>query len=154
DRETWGDDRLVAGHGDRPWEEFFAEAPVPPAVARELARVHATREDFLPALTPAEKRARLERISYQDYLLSVARLPPAALPFFAGMGFRNNMRMDTAPALKAAQYGAPGFAGLGLEEDLTYAEGSYTFHFPDGGATIARLLVNRLIPAAIPGRHD
>ena len=154
DRETWGDDRLVAGHGDRPWEEFFAEAPVPPAVARELARVHATREDFLPGLTPAEKRARLERVSYQDYLLSVARLPPAALPFFAGMGFRNNMRMDTAPALKAAQYGAPGFAGLGLEDDLTYDEGSYTFHFPDGGATIARLLVNRLIPAAIPGRHD
>ena len=154
DRETWSDDRLVAGHGDRPWEEFFAEAPVPPAVARELARVHATREDFLPGLTPAEKRARLERISYQDYLSSLARLPPAALPFFAGMGFRNNMRMDTAPALKAAQYGAPGFAGLGLEEELTYDEGSYTFHFPDGGATIARLLVNRLIPAALPGRHD
>jgi spermidine dehydrogenase len=35
-----------------------------------------------------------------------------------------------------------------------YADGgSYTFHFPDGNASIARLLVRNLIPAAIPG-HD
>ena len=154
DRETWGDDRLVAGYGERPWEEFFADAPAPPFARRELARIHATREDFLPALTAAEKRARLETISYQDYLLGMARLPREALPFFAGLGFRNNMRMDTAPALKAAQYGAPGFSGLGLEEELAYDEDGYTFHFPDGGATIARLLVNRLVPVAIPGRHD
>jgi len=34
-----------------------------------------------------------------------------------------------------------------------YADGgSYTFHFPDGNATIARLLVRDLIPAALPGR--
>ena len=33
-----------------------------------------------------------------------------------------------------------------------YADGeSYNFHFPDGNATIARLLVRRLIPEAIPG---
>ena len=35
-----------------------------------------------------------------------------------------------------------------------YADGgSYTFHFPDGNATIARLLVRNLVPAAVPG-HD
>jgi len=154
DRETWGEDRLVAGYGERPWNAFFSESPAAEDVRRELARIHATTEDFLPGLAAHEKRARLERISYRDYLLNVARLTPSALPFFAGLGFRNNMRMDTAPALKAAQYGAPGFAGLGLEEELAFDEGSYTFHFPDGGATIARLLVNRLLPAAIPGRHD
>lgn len=33
-----------------------------------------------------------------------------------------------------------------------YADGgSYTFHFPDGNATIARLLVRKLIPGAVPG---
>ena len=30
--------------------------------------------------------------------------------------------------------------------------GSYTFHFPDGNASIARLLVRDLIPNAMPGR--
>jgi spermidine dehydrogenase len=154
DRETWGEDRLVAGYHERPWDEFFAEAPAPLEVRRELARIHATKEDFLPGLAAAEKRARLEKTSYQDYLTGIARLPPAALPFFAGMGFRNNMRMDTAPALKAAQYGAPGFDGLGLEDELPFDEAGYNFHFPDGGATVARLLVSRLVPKAIPGPQD
>jgi spermidine dehydrogenase len=31
--------------------------------------------------------------------------------------------------------------------------GSATLHFPDGNATIARLLVRNLVPAAIPGRN-
>ena len=31
--------------------------------------------------------------------------------------------------------------------------GSYTFHFPDGNATIARLLVRALIPGAVPGQR-
>jgi spermidine dehydrogenase len=154
DRESWGEDRLVAGYGQRPWEQFFAEAPASEHVRRELARIHATREDFLDGLTAEEKLARLKKISYQEYLLGVARLTPDALPFFAGMGFRNNMRMDTSPALKAAQYAAPGFSGLGLQDELAFDEGSYSFHFPDGGATIARLLVSRLAPGAIPGRHD
>ena len=112
DRETWGEDRLVAGYGQRPAPEFFAQAPAPEGLRRELARIHETTEDFFPGLSAPEKRARLEKISYQDFLVRVARLPPAALPFFAGMGFRNNMRMDTAPARKAAQYGAPGFKEL------------------------------------------
>jgi spermidine dehydrogenase len=154
DRESWGEDRLVAGYQKRPWDAFFADAPAPPEIRRELVRIHATTEDFLPGLSAAEKRARLEKTSYQDYLTGIARLPAAALPFFAGMGFRNNMRMDTAPAWKAAQYGAPGFAGLALEEELPFDEASYNFHFPDGGATIARLLVSRLVPKAIPGPQD
>jgi hypothetical protein len=29
--------------------------------------------------------------------------------------------------------------------------GSYSFHFPDGNASIARLLVRSLIPRAVPG---
>ena len=32
-----------------------------------------------------------------------------------------------------------------------FREGSYTFHFPDGNATIARLLVSRLLPDACAG---
>ncbi len=154
DREKWGADHLLAGYRQKPWAEFFAEAPMPDEVRRDLIRIHEAKEDFLPGLAPEEKAQRLARISYQDYLLRMARLMPAALPFFAGMGFRNNMRMDTAPALNAAKYGAPGFAGLGLKPEIAWDEESYTFHFPDGGATIARLLVSRLVPRGIPGRHD
>jgi spermidine dehydrogenase len=58
------------------------------------------------------------------------------------------------PALEAALHGQPGFNGLGLDLDEPYSEGSYLFHFPDGNASVARLLVNRLLPAAIPGNQS
>src|SRR6185436_19686002 len=100
-----------------------------------------------------QKRAKLDRISYQDYLLEIAHLSPDALPYFLGQGGRNNKRVDTTPALEAARHGLPGFDGLGLDEHEAFKEGSFLFHFPDGNASIARLLVNRLVPAALPGKH-
>jgi spermidine dehydrogenase len=49
-------------------------------------------------------------------------------------------------------YGAisyPGFAGMGLEE--SEKEEPYIFHFPDGNASVARLLVRKLIPGTLAG---
>ena len=53
-------------------------------------------------------------------------------------------------------YGAyhyAGFDGMGLGETRREEE-PYIFHFPDGNASVARLLVRSLIPDAIPGTHD
>ena len=44
-----------------------------------------------------------------------------------------------------------GFAGMNLG-DGPGKEEPYIFHFPDGNASIARLLVRKLIPAAVPGQ--
>ena len=41
-------DRLVAGYGERPWDAFFAEAPLTSRMREDLLRVHAAREDRLP----------------------------------------------------------------------------------------------------------
>src|SRR5207244_9498394 len=100
-----------------------------------------------------QKTTALATMSWQDFLLTVAKMTPEALPFFLGQGGRNNKRVDTTPALEAARRGSVGFNGLGLPVEEGFRESSYTFHFPDGNASIARLLVNRLIPAAIPGRQ-
>jgi spermidine dehydrogenase len=43
----------------------------------------------------------------------------------------------------------PGFDGLGFPKPEK--EEPYIFHFPDGNASIARLLVRSLIPGAVPG---
>jgi spermidine dehydrogenase len=42
--------------------------------------------------------------------------------------------------------------GMGLDAIRSDEAESYFFHFPDGCATIARLLVRGLVPEAIPGR--
>ena len=71
---------------------------------------------------------------------------------------------DAVPALDSWGFGFPGFLGLNLKPGaaprMGYTAAGYsadggsdTFHFPDGNATIARLLVRNLIPAAMPG-HD
>jgi spermidine dehydrogenase len=151
DREHFGEDRLVKRRGK--WEAFFAEAPLTADARRDLTRVYGTNPDYMAGLTIEQKMAKLDRISYQDYLLTIAHVSADAIPFFMGQGGRNNKRVDTTPALEAARHGLPGFDGLGLDLKEAFREGSYTFHFPDGNASIARLLVNRLVPSAVPGKH-
>jgi spermidine dehydrogenase len=156
DKETFGTDRLVPGLGSRPWDAFLKDAPLADSVRRDIARIYTETVDYLPGLTRAEKQARLSRMSYADFLTRVARVRPECLPFFQtrthdlwGVG------IDAVPAWSCYEdgddYGVPypGFQGLGLG---AVEEGEpYIFHFPDGNASVARLLVRSLIPAAVPG---
>ena len=57
---------------------------------------------------------------------------------------------DAVAASDAKEAGYPGFAGLGLPDDSD-ADDPYIHHFPDGNASLARLLVRELIPSAAPG---
>jgi spermidine dehydrogenase len=154
DKEHFGEDRVVAGHGRLPWKDFFALAPLSDEARSDLIRLHGKNPDYMAGLTADEKKAKLAKISYQDYLLKIAKMNPGALPVFLGDGERNNKRVDTMPALEAAKNGSVGFNGLGLHLGESYDEGSFFFHFPDGNASIARLLVGRLVPSAVPGTQS
>jgi spermidine dehydrogenase len=152
DKEHFGEDQVVTGNPHQ--NSFFARAPLSEAARRDLIRVHGKNPDYLAGLTLAEKIAKLQRISHLEFLRDCAKVSPDALPFFYGEGARNNKRVDTIPALEAARNGAPGFNGLGLHLPQEFNEGSYFLHFPDGNASIARLLVSKLIPSAIPGNPN
>jgi spermidine dehydrogenase len=163
DRETFGADRLVSGAGAKPWADVLAEAPLAPAVRADIARLYETKTDYMPDLASPQKKDRLARMSYRDFLVNVAGADPGVAPFFQarthgwwGVG------IDAVSALDVWAMGLPGFQGLGLAPGAAphmgftasgYAAtgGSEKFHFPDGNASIARLLVRSLAPAAIPG---
>src|SRR5262249_49933597 len=115
DKEHFGEDRLVAGNGRIPWPEFFAKAPPSDAARTDLIRLYGKNPDYLAGHSVEEKEAKLAKMSYQDYLLRVAKVSRDAIPFFMGQGGRNNKRVDTTPALEAARRGSTGFDGLGLE---------------------------------------
>lgn len=151
DREHFTADKTVAGFEQRPWPEFFAAAPLTPEVRADLARLYAASEDYLPGLDPIQKAAALKHMSYQQFLIERARLLPGSLPFFYGLGwgYRNNKRIDTCPAFEAWRVGSPGFSAMTIADEPR-AQSDY-FHFPDGNASIARLLVSRLVPTVFGG---
>lgn len=174
-RETFGTDRLVAGlpggewgeHGQtdsKSWAEFLAKTPLSKEVQTDIARIEEAKIDYLPGLSSQEKKHRLSRMSYRDFLLNVAKTNPGVIPFYQTRTHGEwGAGIDAEPALDCWALGLPGFQGMGLEPGAAphmsytasgYADGgSYRFHFPDGNASIARLLVRDLIPKAVPGRN-
>lgn len=154
DKEHFGEDRLVAGEGTIPWADFFAKTPMSEPAKKDLTRLYTVKTDYLPGVSSDEKRARLAKMSYKEFLLNVAHVSPDAIAYFNGRGYRNNMRVDTVPALVAAFRGAAGFDGLGLNLDRSFKESSYAFHFPDGGASVARLLCKKIVPRSFDGDQN
>ncbi len=152
DKQHFLADRLVTGTGKKPWPEFFAQAPLSAPVRADLTRLFTEKVDHLPGMAPDAKAEMLRRISYQEFLLKHAGLRPESLPYFAGQGYRNNKRVDTLPAWEAAMARRPGFAGMDIPGQIT-AEAQH-FHWPDGNASVARLLVSRLVPGVFaPGSN-
>ncbi|MGA7379448.1 MAG: NAD(P)-binding protein, partial [Terriglobales bacterium] len=159
DKETFGEDRLVAGMGSRPWAEFLKGTPLTAKVQHEIERVYTEKVDYLPGLSREQKRAKLTEISYADFLTQICKLSPDALPFFQTYTHDEFcVGIEAVSALTCYEVGDDygsftyaGFGGLDLGDEGKKEE-PYIFHFPDGNASVARLLVRSLIPAAIPGR--
>jgi spermidine dehydrogenase len=175
DKETFGADALavnpiphVGGESENDivrshaLEAFLKEAPLSDQAKADYARLLTDKKNYLPSLSSDEKKARLARMSYNSFLADqvkvgpevVKLLQPMPQPLF-GVGF------DAVSAQDAWGLGAPGFEGMnlapgpgkGMNRDAIPNEEAekYFFHFPDGNASIARLLVRKLIPDAIPG---
>ncbi|MGC1904575.1 MAG: NAD(P)-binding protein [Candidatus Acidiferrum sp.] len=157
DKETFGEDRVLTGMNMTPWPEFLAKAPLSDVVRRDIARVYTENVDYMDGLSLEEKKRKLASISYADYLTKFCKVTPDALKFF--QTFPHDLFGVGIDAVSAgACYMSPddyesftyaGFQGLGFPE--REKEEPYIFHFPDGNASVARLLVRSLIPAAMPG---
>jgi len=173
DRETFGADRLVASPysrwgsatddpGGKNWLEFAAQVPLSPKAVADVKHLYTLDEDLYPGLPSDEKKAKLARISYADYLTKVVKVDPQVVALLQphpqplyGLG------IDAVSAQDAWGLGLPGFDGLklspgpgpGMGRDAIHNDEAeaYFFHFPDGNSSIARLLVRSLVPNAVPG---
>jgi spermidine dehydrogenase len=158
DKETFGQDRLVPGMVSIPWPTFLSKTPLAENVQKEIARLYTEKKDYLPGLTREEKQARLSKISYAQFLTDICKADPAVLPFF--QSYPHDLFAVGIDAVSAlACYRNPddyesfryaGFDGMDLGDEKE--EEPYIFHFPDGNASIARMVVRSLIPEAISGQ--
>ena len=147
-KEVFKEECLLIGNIRQPG--FVAKMPISDQARQDLTRLLGKNPDYMAGMTEPEKRARLAKMSYQDFLLKYAKVSPEVL-IFAGGGSRNSKKVDSTPALEQAERGAIGTNGLALKTEEAFNEGSYALHFPDGNASIARLLISRLIPATAGG---
>jgi spermidine dehydrogenase len=163
DRETFGTDKLVSGFGQKHLGKFLSETPLSERARRDVTRIETADEDFLPGLSSADKKLQLSKISYQKFLRDIVHADEGTIALYQsrthgwwGVG------IDAVSALDCWGIGMPGFKGMKLEKGSIprmgytpagFADtgGSESLHFPDGNATVARLLVRDLIPKAVPG---
>ena len=61
------------------------DARLASGVKEDIARIYEARIDYLPLLCSDEKKARLARMSYADYLTKTIKADPGVLPYFQKM---------------------------------------------------------------------
>jgi spermidine dehydrogenase len=110
-------------------------------------------KDYLAGKSVEQKIAHLKKTSYRDYLRIDVGLDDEAIKYLDGSTLGLFAAgPDIVPALDALSSEFPGFEGLGLKDQIDTAfDEPYIYHYPDGNASIARLLVRSLVPAAASG---
>ncbi len=155
DEATYGKRQIAVGYGDIPWREFVAQTPMTGKAKADLVRVFTEERDYLPGLTREEKQARLAKLSYYDFLKDYAKVDQQVLEMYRRWGISFwCVGIDEIPALAVQSYDdGGGMPGLRHTMPRVGYRGDepYIFHFPDGNASIARLLVRALLPDAVPG---
>ncbi|TGD75296.1 FAD-dependent oxidoreductase [Mangrovimicrobium sediminis] len=135
--------------------EIIARYPLPAEARAALEKLLSSDTNYLADTPKGERAAYLRGITYREFLLDVVGVPE---PVYVLL--RDNIRgwwgvgWDAQSALEAVRMEMPGTLHLDVGE-MKQREPErnepYIFHFPDGNAGVARALVRKLIPAAMPG---
>jgi spermidine dehydrogenase len=171
DRETFGADRtlaypLVNRNFYQGWipvaepglahEEAVRQMPISDAARSEMRRLLTIRQNVLADLSPVEEDAYLNSISYREFLSRNLNLrEPEIYLIFENLTTDWCVGIEAVPALEAFYWGLPGINATGRgRDDAGSAFGSdmaACYHFPDGNASVARMLVRSLVPDVAPG---
>jgi spermidine dehydrogenase len=160
-KEVFGVDRLVRRpfgtwqesdenpHDSRALRAYLDQFPLAEKARAQLFEMIWSDRDVLSGKTPRQRQDILEHTSYRDFLKQYWDADDEVLKFLqtrthelwaVGIDAVPASETLTLPGLKAQR------AALGAEP-----EEPYIYHFPDGNASIARMLVRKLIPGIAPG---
>jgi len=158
DKETYGADRLVTDEGRPTWGEYLARTPFSDQAKKDMLRIQTEKVDYMPGLSAEEKQAKLRSMSYEAFLRDYAKVDQQVITYFMqrphdlwamgidGVPALNNLTPALREGLGLGAFGrGGGGGGAGRMPE------PYIFHFPDGNASVARMLVRSLIPESAPG---
>ena len=175
DEETFGTNRTVPMPGvgasyflpvapaHISMEQAVAQMPISDEARREFLRLHTSSEDKLKEHGLFSEPAYLETISYRDLLtrhFGITNEEVLLIYRDMAVGYYG-VGIEALPAIWGLGFGLPGlkmtslgnYEGL-IRKGIGLLTEPYTAHYPDGGASLARLLVRRLIPGVAPGTDD
>ncbi|HWX26286.1 MAG TPA: FAD-dependent oxidoreductase [Steroidobacteraceae bacterium] len=160
-REVFGVDRLVRRpfgtwqegdenpHDSQALRAYLDQFPLGAKARGQLFEMFWSDRDVLSGKTAQQRLAVLEHSSYRDFIKQYWDADDEVVKFLqtrthdlwaVGIDAVPASETLTLPGLKAQR------AALQQER-----EEPYIYHFPDGNASIARMLVRRLIPGIAPG---
>lgn len=147
--------QLMLGVGD--YETAVRALPLPATEQDKLIELISGDRDYLKDLSLSEKSTYIESVSYAEFLTERVGLAKATIPIF--YPFPKLMAGPAASrisVLEAFYSGSPGMRGMGWLGELAnqlfegLMAGYQSLYFSDGNASVARLLVHKLIPAVAP----
>jgi spermidine dehydrogenase len=133
-------------------KEAVAQMPLGENAKRELLQLLSLRENRLPDVSASKQAEFLRNLSYRDFLTQYLGVTdPEIFSLFQGLTTDMGTSIEIASVLSMTSYiGLPGLNAT-LLADYESLEEPYIHHFPDGNASIARLLVRSMIPRVAPG---
>ncbi|MDA1063557.1 MAG: NAD(P)/FAD-dependent oxidoreductase [Proteobacteria bacterium] len=164
DQATFGQDQLVnyclldptvflpAAATEISARQAVAQMPLSENARKDLLRLLETRGDHLHGVPVGEQWDYLYSISYREFLERHIGISNAEIfALFQGLTLDTGASIEESSAGTTIGYlGLPGLLATGLADSGNEPE-PYIHHFPDGNASIARLLVRQMIPGVAPG---
>ena len=156
DREHYGVDRLVPIRLNEYLDPGFVNevnnVPLSKTARTELLNLMTTKQRPLTGLNRRQRRELLGNISIEQFLRKYLGCGDEVVHLLGKMTLNYwALGIDALSALDAVDMWLPGFGGLLNRRDED--DEPYIFHFPDGNASLARLLVKKLIPRITPAAN-
>ncbi len=82
DAETFGSDQLIVGMDEVPMRTLLRNAQLPARTKEDIARVEEGRTDYMAGMSGAQKKERLSRMSYRDFLRDLVKVDDKTLAFY------------------------------------------------------------------------
>lgn len=155
DAETYGENKLVKGFSLRGWSSSYSaetidQFPMSKEARMQLKAFYSARTDILHGKSDEQREKALREMPYLTFLQQHGGLVEEAQQLFHNASHGSwGMDIRCFSTYEALDDAMPGWHLLG--EKLPAGERDYpAAFFPDGNASLARLIVQKLIPSVCP----